>query len=170
MVDGDTARTAGGLHFTIGSAAGHDSPNDLDLSEDLALVKATLLYADRVKLCSAGASVFSGIAEYAESSTEARAKLAVKFLPQLQPSMTPLEIQFFEAAVGLRGTREKRRISKRTRREILGMVAKQEGELRDMVLQQHQAAGIKVSGRPWDLVCWRYTPSARRPPRRSSTR
>lgn len=28
-----------GLHFTIGSAAGHDSPNDQDLSEDLALVK-----------------------------------------------------------------------------------------------------------------------------------
>lgn len=132
-----------GLHFTIGSAAGHDSPNDLDLSEDLALVKATLLYADRVKLCSAGASILSGIAEFAEAPAEARAKTVVKFLPQLQPSMTTKEIYFFEAVVGLHGTRLKRSISKRTRKEVLGMVKKQDGQLREMVMEQHQAAGIE---------------------------
>jgi hypothetical protein len=67
------ANTKGGLHFTIGSAAGHDSPGALDLREDLALAKATLLYADHVKLCSVGSSVLSGIAEYAEAPTEKRA-------------------------------------------------------------------------------------------------
>jgi hypothetical protein len=109
----------------------------------LALVKATLLYADYVKLCSVGASALSGIAEYAEGSTEERARLAVKFLPDLQPSMTPDEIHFFEAVVGLRGRAEKRKISKKMRREILAMVKDQEEELETMVVEQHQAAGIE---------------------------
>jgi hypothetical protein len=137
-----TTNTKGGIHFTIGSAAGHDSPGALDLREDLALAKATLLYADRVKLCSVGSSVLSGIAEYAEAPTEKRARLVVRFLPNLQPSFTPGEVHFFEAVVGLRGRAEKRRISKRTRREILSMVAEQQTELDAMVLEQHSAAGI----------------------------
>ena len=134
--------TKSGLHFTIGSAAGHDSPRALDLREDLALAKATLLYADHVKLCSVGSSFLSGIAEYAEASAENRARLVVRFLPDLEPSFTPDEIHFFEAAVGLRGRAEKRRVSKRTRREILDMVAEQQAELDAMVLEQHKTAGI----------------------------
>jgi hypothetical protein len=136
------ANSKDGLHFTIGSAAGHDSPGALDLRKDLALAKATLLYADRVKLCSVGSSVLSGIAEYAEASTERRARLVVKFLPELQPSFTPDEIHFFEAVVGLRGREEKRRVNQRTRREVLNMVAEQRAELDAMVLEQHSAAGI----------------------------
>jgi hypothetical protein len=135
--------TAGGLHFTVGSAAGHDSAVSLDLQEDLALVKASLLYADRVKLCSLGASVLSGIAQFQKASTEEQARLVVRFLPDLEPSMNSQEIQFFEAAVGLRGKKEKRRISKRTRREILAMVSERGGELEAMVLEQHRAAGIE---------------------------
>jgi hypothetical protein len=136
-------RDNNGLHLTIGSAAGHDSAEGLDLREDLVLVKAALLYADGVKLCSLGASVLSGIAEFQEASTEEQARLVVKFLPDLQPSMSPQEIQFFEAAVGLRGAREKRRISKRTRKRILAMVAEQQIELEAMVVEQHQAASIE---------------------------
>jgi hypothetical protein len=134
---------SGELHLTIGSAAGHDSAGELDLREDLALVKATLLYADRVKLCSPGSSVLSGIAELQEAPAEARARLVVKFLPDLQPSMTPEEVHFFEAAVGLRSREEKRRIKKRTRNEILGMVEKEHKELEAMVVEQHKAAGIE---------------------------
>ena len=133
----------GGVHFTIGSAAGHGTSGDLDLTEDLALVKATLLYADRIKLCSPGSSVLSGIAEFQESSSEAKARLVVRLLPDLQPSMSPQEIHFFEAVVGLRSREEKRRINKRTREEILGMVEKEQGELEAMVLEQHKAAGIE---------------------------
>lgn len=131
------------MHFTVGSAAGHSASGNLDLIEDLALVKATLLYADRVKLCSPGSSVLSGIAEFQESSSEAKARLVVRFLPDLQPSMSPEEIRFFEAVVGLRSREEKRRISKRTRKEILGIVEKERGELEAMVLEQHRAAGIE---------------------------
>ena len=45
--------------------------------------------------------------------------------------------------VGLHGTRLKRTIPKRTRKKILGMVKEQDGELREMVVEQHQAAGIE---------------------------
>ncbi len=132
-----------GVHFTIGSAAGHAGSGGLDLTKDLALVKATLLYADRVRLCSPGSSVLSGIAEFQESSSEAKARLVVRLLPDLQPSMSPREIHFFEAVVGLRSREEKRRINKRTRKEILGMVEEKRGELEAMVLEQHKAAGIE---------------------------
>lgn len=131
------------LHFTIGSAAGHNSTDSIDLCADLALVKASLLYADQVKLCSPGSSILSGIAEYQEAPAEEQAKLVVKFLPKLQPSMTPEQIHFFEAVVGMRSREEKRRIAKRTRKEILGMVEKQRMELEAMVLSQHNAAGIE---------------------------
>ncbi len=137
------ASDRGEIHFTIGSAAGHDSPGTLDLREDLALAKATLLYADHVKLCSLGSSWLSGIAEYAEGSREERARLVVKFLPDLHPSLTPKEIYFFEAVVGLRSRKEYRRVKNSTRKEILGMVAEQEKELDAMVLEQHRAAGIE---------------------------
>lgn len=131
------------MHFTIGSAAGYDSVGELDLREDLALVKATLLYADRVKLCSVGSSILSGIAEFQESSLQARAQLVVKFLSNLQPSMTPQEIYFFEAVVGLRSREERRRVPKKTQRKILGMVDEQREGLEDMVVEQHRAAGIE---------------------------
>ena len=140
---GSDRLSADGLHFTVGSAAGHGSPGSLDLREDLALVKASLLYADRVKLCSLGASVLSGIAQFQEASTEEQARLVVGFLPDLEPSMNPQQIHFFEAAVGLRSTEEKRRISKRTRKKILAMVSEEKAELEAMVLEQHRAAGIE---------------------------
>ena len=133
----------GGLHFTVGSAAGHGSAGALDLREDLALVKASLLYADRVKLCSVGSSVLSGIAEFEEASPEARARLVVRFLPDLQPSMSPQEIYFFEAAFGLRSREEKRKIPKKTRKKLLTMVQEQHEALEAMVVEQHRAAGIE---------------------------
>ena len=134
---------SGGVHFAIGSAAGYDCSGDLNLREDLALVKATLLYADQVKLCSPGASVLSGIAEFQEASTEEQARLVVRFLPELQPSMSSQEIYFFEAAVGLRGRGEKRRIKKNTLKKILRMVEDQREQLAAMVVEQHKAVGIE---------------------------
>lgn len=109
----------------------------------MALVKATLLYADRAKLCSPGSSVLSAIAEFQEASSEAKARLVVRFLPVMQPSMSPREIHFFEAVVGIRSREEKRRIKKRTRREILALVEKEQGELEAMIMDQHKAGGIE---------------------------
>jgi hypothetical protein len=107
------------------------------------LVKATFLYADGVRLCSPGASVLSGIAEFQEASSEVKARLVVRFLPDLQPSMSPQEISFFEAAVGLRGRKEKRRIRKKSFKHILGMVDKQSEAPEAMVVERHKAAGIE---------------------------
>lgn len=46
------------LHFTIGTGLGlHPSVGQLSLENDLLLVKAGLLYADRVRLCSIGSSL-----------------------------------------------------------------------------------------------------------------
>jgi hypothetical protein len=133
----------GGLHFTVASSAGRDSPGVLDLSEDLALVKASLLYADKVRLCSAGSSVLSSIAQYAEASPEERAKLVVRFLPELQPSMGTDELRFFEATVGLCPRRERRAVSRSARREIISMVRQQDDELRRDIVDHHRAAGIE---------------------------
>lgn len=111
-----------GVHFTVASSAGHRSSERLDLSEDLALVKASLLYADQVKLCSVGSSLLSAIAEYAEASEEKQAKLVVRYLSDLQPSMSADDVRFFEAVVGLRPRRERRAVSNSARRKILAMI------------------------------------------------
>lgn len=132
-----------GLHFTVASAAGHNSPGKLDLSEDLALVKASLLYADKVRLCSVGSSFLSAIAEYAEAPEKERAKLVVRYLHDFQPSMSADEVRFFEAVVGMRSRKEERAVPKRTRKEILGMVREEGEELRRNILEQHRAAGIE---------------------------
>jgi hypothetical protein len=97
-----------GLHFTVASTAGHRSPGRLDLSEDLAPVKASLLYADKVRLCSFGSSFLSAIAEYAEAPAKERAKLVVRYLPVLQPSMSADEVSVFEATVGMRSRKAER--------------------------------------------------------------
>jgi hypothetical protein len=57
--------------------------------------------------------------------------------------MSLQEISFFEAAVGLRGRKEKRRIRKKSFKHILGMVDKQSEELEAMVVERHKAAGIE---------------------------
>lgn len=51
-------RPGGGLHFTIGTGPSTDpSTGHLSLRNDVRLLKAGLLYADRVKLCSVGSSL-----------------------------------------------------------------------------------------------------------------
>src|SRR5215216_7935104 len=51
-------RPAGRLHFTIGTGPSSDpSTGHLSLQNDLRLLKAGLLYADRVRLCSVGSSL-----------------------------------------------------------------------------------------------------------------
>lgn len=127
----------------MASATGHDSPGRLDLGEDLALVKASLLYADRVRLCSVGSSVLSSIAEVAEAPKKEQAKLVVGHLGDLEPSMGADEVRFFEAAVGMGSRREQRRVKGRSRREILAIVGEKGEKLKRDVVDQHKAAGIE---------------------------
>ncbi len=131
------------MHFTVASAAGHGSPGKLDLGEDLALVKASLLYADRVRLCSVGSSLLSSIAQFAEAPEKEQAKLVVRYLSDLQPSMGADEVRFFEAVVGMRSRREQRAVKGGTRREVLRMVREDADKLKRDVVLQHRAAGIE---------------------------
>ncbi len=142
-VDVLRTRTEGGVHFTVASAAGHGSSGKLDLREDLALVKASLLYADRVRLCSVGSSLLSSIAQFAEAPEKEQAKLVVRYLEDLQPSMGADEARFFEAVVGMRSRREQRAVKGSTRREILAMVGEEGEKLKRAVVDQHKAAGIE---------------------------
>ena len=58
--------------------------------------------------------MLSAISEFQEASSEAKAHLVVRFLSDLQSSMSPQEILFFEAAVGMMSREEKRWIKKRS--------------------------------------------------------
>jgi hypothetical protein len=69
--------------------------------------------------------------------------LVVRFLPEMQPSLGPEAPYFFEAVIGLRSREEKRRVKKKVKKGILGMVAERVKELDAMVLDQHKAAGIE---------------------------
>ena len=88
-----------------------------------------------------GSSFLSAMAEYAEAPEKERAKLVVRYLTVLQPSMSTDEVRFFEA-VGMRSRKEERAISKGPQGD-LGMVRKEGEELRRDVLEQHRAAGIE---------------------------
>lgn len=143
-----------GIHFSIGSAAGQRSALEharatgrneasLDLSQDLSLVKSTMLYADRVTLYSLGSSILSSIAAFKEASTQERARVAVRFLPHLRPETPEKNLELLQAAVGLRGRDAQRRISKRNRQRLFAMANENFDKLEDMVFDQHRAAGIE---------------------------
>lgn len=131
------------MHFTVASTAGHHSSEGLDLSEDLALVKASLLYADKVKLCSVGSSLLSTVAEFGESSEMEQAKLVVRYLPDFEPSISPDALRYYRAVVGLGPRKEVRGTTKKDRRQVLSFVRPHRDELKRIVTDQHRAAGIE---------------------------
>jgi hypothetical protein len=71
------------MRFVVGSVGGarEDSPGDFDLAYTLNLVKASLLYADRAELVSAGASLLYGFVTLGEVPPEGRLALVRKHAP-----------------------------------------------------------------------------------------
>lgn len=70
------SRGEGGMRFVIGSSAGADGvSSDFDLGHELNLVKAALLYADRVELVSVGASILAGWVELRDTPRQKRIEL-----------------------------------------------------------------------------------------------
>ncbi len=64
---------AGGLHITIGTGPSRDpATGQLSLADDARLLKAALLYADRVKLASAGSSITLGMVATAALGPDAQ--------------------------------------------------------------------------------------------------
>jgi hypothetical protein len=75
------------LHFTIGTAFGtNPTVQQLSLENDLLLVKAGLLYADRVRLCSIGSSLALEFARLMEASDRQRMEWLSRYFEDLAPT------------------------------------------------------------------------------------
>lgn len=70
------------MRFVVGSSAGADKDNpNFDLRHELNLLKAALLYADKVELVSAGASLLYGFVTLSQVQPEERLALVRKHAP-----------------------------------------------------------------------------------------
>ncbi len=99
------------MRFVVGSAAGarEDSPENFDLSHEVNLVKAALLYADRVELVSAGASMLYGFVALGSVPPEDRLALVREHAPSNAGTRISDEnLQIMDLAMG-RGSPELRR-------------------------------------------------------------
>src|SRR5215210_372876 len=95
--------------FTVGLL-----PNTKNRSEgffsfehELELLKAALLYADGVKMCSLGAAFMSGLEDLRNMDSKGKADLIRRFLPDIQPGASPEQLRMasrlLEAASGNQG-------------------------------------------------------------------
>jgi hypothetical protein len=75
------------LHFTIGTGLGlHPTVEQLSLENDLLLVKAGLLYADRVRLCSIGSALALDFVKLMGASTAQQLDFLEKNFAELAPT------------------------------------------------------------------------------------
>lgn len=75
------------LHFTIGTGLGlHPTVEQLSLENDLLLVKAGLLYADRVRLCSIGSSLAFDFVKLMGASPSQQLDFIEKYFAALAPT------------------------------------------------------------------------------------
>lgn len=148
----------------MASTAGHHSSERLDLSEDLALAKASLLYAGQVKLCSVGSSLLSTMAEFEEVSEIEQAKLVVRYLSDFQPSVSADQVRYFEAIVVMRPRSEVHAVKSKTARRS-SLWFKEQRRVQAPVTDPHRAAGIEgFREAMYEFPCWA---SGMRPPRSS---
>lgn len=110
--DGDSAGTVGpagaALHFTVGSLpeTGGRTAGFFDFARELDLVKAALLYADRVRLCSVGASFVSGLDDLGRMPLDGKLAAVRRFLPMVEPGATPAQLEnAYELMEAVRGGR-----------------------------------------------------------------
>src|SRR5215217_2349307 len=75
------------LHFTIGTGLGlHPTVEQLSLENDLLLVKAGLLYADRVRLCSIGSALALDFVKLMGASHAQQLDFLEKYFAELAPT------------------------------------------------------------------------------------
>lgn len=112
---GSYERTTGEMRFVVGSAAGtKDGGSNFDLGHELNLVKAALLYADRVELVSAGASLLYGFVALSEVPPDRRLVLVRRHAGH---KLDEEQLQKMDLVMG-RGSRKLRRaLSARQRAE-----------------------------------------------------
>ncbi len=122
LAEGGTtsARTAADgpdrLHFMVGSLPGRGPGPEggfFDFKRELDLLKAALLYANRVKVCSVGASFMSALDDLGNMPLDGKLAIIGDYLPIIQPDATPQQLEnarlLMEAVKGTRGGRGRRR-------------------------------------------------------------
>lgn len=117
-----------GMRFVVGSATGarDDAPENFDLSHELDLVKAALLYADRVELVSAGASMLYGFVALSEVPPERRLALVREHAPaNAGYRLSDENLRKMDLVLGAGSRRQRRAMSKRqlaeTRKQLQGV-------------------------------------------------
>ena len=91
-----SSKRAHALHFTVGSlptSGKGPAGGFFDFGRELELLKAALLYADRVKLVSVGASFMAALDDLGSLNKERRIALLRKHLPQMEPGATPEQLE-----------------------------------------------------------------------------
>ncbi len=115
------------LHFTIGTGLGlHPTVGQLSLENDLLLVKAGLLYADRVRLCSIGASLALEFEKLMKASDRERMEFLRKYFEDLAPSNPEAAATMREFVARYRDLR-RRRGGTRSKAQIQTMFEVQAG-------------------------------------------
>jgi len=76
--------------FTVGSLPNTRGRSEgfFNFEHELELLKAALLYADRVKVCSVGAAFMAGLDDLRNMDGNGKTALIQKFLPYIQPNAT----------------------------------------------------------------------------------
>lgn len=115
------------LHFTIGTGLGlNPSVGQLSLEIDLLMVKAGLLYADRVRLCSIGASLALEFQHLMKASSRERMEFLQKYFEDLAPS-NPEAAATTREFVAMYRDLQRRRGGTRTKAQVRGMFEVQAG-------------------------------------------
>ncbi len=82
----------GELHFTVGSLRHTGRRRKVDFRGELGLLKAALLYADRVQLVSVGASTVAAFDKLGNLSTQKKLDFVRQQLPEVYPNASPQEL------------------------------------------------------------------------------
>ncbi len=104
------------FHFTVGSlpkSGAGPGGGFFDFERELDLLKAALLYADRVKLCSVGASFMSALDDLGNMDLDGKLAMIDEYLPIIEPDATPEQLEntrhLMAVVRGSRGGRGRRR-------------------------------------------------------------
>ena len=109
------------LHFTVGSLPSTENRSEgfFNFEHELELLKAALLYADRVKLCSVGASFMSSLNDLNNTPFKDKLTLLRELLPMINPGASREQLEAaYRLIDALGGSRAQRRaLNERVKRE-----------------------------------------------------
>jgi hypothetical protein len=140
----------GKLHFTVGSlprSGGGPKGGFFDFERELDLLKAALLYADRVRMCSVGASFMSGLDDLSNMSLDGKLAVIRKYLPVVEPGATPEQLErtyeLMESVKGARGGSGRRGFSPQARLAARQLINQGWSRIEGRVRQEYRGVGAE---------------------------